>query len=117
MIHLHVIDSRGLICIQTPFFLSNLSVLGSSGVSHKKPEIAFGSGLEYLHVGCNPIIIHRDVKSSNILLGEKLEAKVADFGVSRATQHDHTQVLTVVGTPGYYDPEYVIKIQIFHGAQ
>jgi serine/threonine protein kinase len=67
-------------------------------------------GLEYLHKGCNPRLIHRDVKATNILLNTKLEAKVADFGLSRAFNLaicTHVSTNTLVGTPGYVDPEYV----------
>uniref|UniRef100_J3MWS1 Protein kinase domain-containing protein n=1 Tax=Oryza brachyantha TaxID=4533 RepID=J3MWS1_ORYBR len=65
-------------------------------------------GLDYLHKGCNLPIIHRDVKTNNILLGQNLQAKIADFGLSK-TYLSETQThitITPAGTAGYIDPEY-----------
>ncbi|KAF3574495.1 hypothetical protein F2Q69_00058773 [Brassica cretica] len=64
-------------------------------------------GLEYLHNGCRPPMVHRDVKTTNILLTERYGAKLADFGLSRSFPIDgECHVSTVVaGTPGYLDPE------------
>nr|VDD18202.1 unnamed protein product [Brassica rapa] len=65
-------------------------------------------GLEYLHIGCTPPMVHRDVKTANILLDENFKAKLADFGLSRSFQsRGESQESTVIaGTIGYLDPEY-----------
>lgn len=73
-------------------------------------KIAIGSarGLVFLHHNCIPHIIHRDMKSSNVLLDENLEARVSDFGMARhmSVMDTHLSVSTLSGTPGYVPPEY-----------
>ncbi|CAL9054363.1 unnamed protein product [Musa banksii] len=89
------------------------SLSGKSGVHldwKKRLRISLDAarGLTYLHELANPRIIHRDVKSNNILLDHHLNAKVSDFGLCKPLNDDLKGYITtqVKGTMGYLDPEY-----------
>ncbi|XP_074579370.1 proline-rich receptor-like protein kinase PERK15 [Curcuma longa] len=72
-------------------------------------KIAIGSakGLAYLHEDCHPRIIHRDIKTANILLDDNFDAMVADFGLAKFNSDTNTHVSTrIMGTFGYLAPEY-----------
>uniref|UniRef100_A0A2N9EYE2 non-specific serine/threonine protein kinase n=1 Tax=Fagus sylvatica TaxID=28930 RepID=A0A2N9EYE2_FAGSY len=95
------------------------SLSGKSGISldwMRRLKLALGAarGLAYLHELANPPIIHRDIKSTNILLDEHLNAKVSDFGLSKPMGDDNKGHIStqVKGTMGYMDPEYYMSQQL-----
>ncbi|KAB5574529.1 hypothetical protein DKX38_001723 [Salix brachista] len=98
------------------------SLSGKTGIRLdwvRRLKVALGAarGLAYLHELANPPIIHRDIKTSNILLDERLNAKVADFGLSKLMGDSEAGHLThvttqVKGTMGYLDPEYYMTQQL-----
>ncbi|CAI0436709.1 unnamed protein product [Linum tenue] len=77
--------------------------------------IALGAaeGLAYLHHDCRPSIIHRDIKSNNILLDDKFEAHVGDFGLAKVVDLPYSKSMSAVaGSYGYIAPEYAYTLKV-----
>jgi serine/threonine protein kinase len=73
----------------------------------RRARVAFGAakGIMYLHHDCTPAVIHRDIKSTNILLDEDYEAKIADFGIAKVAVDDSVSEFSCfAGTHGYLAP-------------
>ncbi|KAG0595188.1 hypothetical protein M758_UG147300 [Ceratodon purpureus] len=79
-----------------------------SWITRVKIAVQAARGLEYLHGYACPPVIHRDIKSANILLDDEFNARVADFGLSLLGPSDSSKPLSELpaGTLGYLDPEY-----------
>ncbi|KAK4754760.1 hypothetical protein SAY87_008517 [Trapa incisa] len=81
----------------------------------KRFKIALGAaeGLAYLHHDCKPRIIHRDIKSNNILLDENLEAHVGDFGLAKVIDVLQSKTMSAIaGSYGYIAPEYAYTMKV-----
>nr|AKV93679.1 clade VIII lectin receptor kinase [Nicotiana benthamiana] len=78
-------------------------------VHRRKILLGVASALAYLHQECENQVIHRDIKSSNIMLDEGFNARLGDFGLARQVEHDKSPDVTVAaGTMGYLAPEYLL---------
>ncbi|KAA8525545.1 hypothetical protein F0562_007402 [Nyssa sinensis] len=83
---------------------------GSTLTWHMRMKIALDAarGLEYLHEHCNRPVIHRDLKSSNILLDSSFNAKLSDFGLAVTDGTQNNKNIKLSGTLGYVAPEYLL---------
>ncbi|CAA7387743.1 unnamed protein product [Spirodela intermedia] len=79
-----------------------------------KIALEAAKGLCYLHHDCSPLILHRDVKSNNILLDSNFEAHVADFGLAKFLQGSGTSecMSAIAGSYGYIAPEYAYTLKV-----
>ncbi|XP_068647891.1 probable receptor-like protein kinase At1g80640 [Aristolochia californica] len=121
--HPNIVSLLGYcVCGKSRFLISELMQNGSLDIQlhgpsngsalawHRRMKIALDTarGLEYLHEHCNPPIIHRDLKSSNILLDSNFNAKLSDFGLAVTVGSQSKSNINLSGTIGYIAPEYLL---------
>ncbi|XP_074290162.1 putative LRR receptor-like serine/threonine-protein kinase At1g53430 isoform X1 [Silene latifolia] len=78
--------------------------------TRKKICLGIARGLAYLHEESRLKIVHRDIKATNVLLDEDLNAKISDFGLAKLDEEENTHISTrIAGTIGYMAPEYAMR--------
>eukprot|EP00253_Pinus_taeda_P006704 PITA_06704 len=82
--------------------------------SRYKIAVETAKGLRYIHHDCSPLILHRDVKSNNILLDSNFEAHIADFGLAKLLHHSGASecMSSIAGSFGYIAPEYAYTLKV-----
>uniref|UniRef100_A0A803L388 Protein kinase domain-containing protein n=1 Tax=Chenopodium quinoa TaxID=63459 RepID=A0A803L388_CHEQI len=101
--HLHLVRLLGY-CVEGSLFLVYEFIDNGNLSQHLHGS---ARGLEYIHEHTNPVYIHRDIKSANILISKNFRAKVADFGLAKLAEFENSTLPTrLVGTFGYMPPEY-----------
>ncbi|WOL00475.1 hypothetical protein Cni_G09188 [Canna indica] len=94
-------------------FIQHMSTKHVSWQEVHKIALDVAQALSYLHYSCVPRIVHRDIKPSNILLDDKLNAYLSDFGLARLLEVSQTHATTdVAGTFGYVAPEYATTCRV-----
>jgi len=94
-------------------FIRNMSNINVGWSVIHKIALDVAQALVYLHYSCVPRIVHRDIKPSNILLDDKLNAYLSDFGLARLLEVSETHATTgVAGTFGYVAPEYAMTCRV-----
>ncbi|XVF02519.1 hypothetical protein REPUB_Repub04eG0182400 [Reevesia pubescens] len=86
-----------------------------SWTSRTQIALDAAKGIEYIHDHTKARYVHRDIKTSNILLDKGLRTKVADFGLAKLVERTNDEELIatrLVGTPGYLPPESVMELQV-----
>ncbi|KAF8107802.1 hypothetical protein N665_0116s0009 [Sinapis alba] len=93
--------------------LSGKTSLKLDWASRQKICIGIAKGIEFLHEGSIIKMVHRDIKTTNVLLDADLNAKISDFGLARLHEEEHTHISTkIAGTIGYMAPEYALWGQL-----
>ncbi|CAN7030098.1 unnamed protein product [Brassica oleracea var. botrytis] len=93
--------------------LSGKSSLKLDWATRQKICVGIARGIDFLHQGSMIRMVHRDIKTTNVLLDADLNAKISDFGLARLHEAEHTHISTrIAGTIGYMAPEYALYGQL-----
>uniref|UniRef100_M4EU49 non-specific serine/threonine protein kinase n=1 Tax=Brassica campestris TaxID=3711 RepID=M4EU49_BRACM len=93
--------------------LHGKSSLNLNWRARQKICVGIARGLEFLHEGSMIRMVHRDIKTTNVLLDADLNAKISDFGLARLHEEEHSHISTkIAGTIGYMAPEYALWGQL-----